>query len=253
MAYDSPYIEMVLVVFMLLGGMNFALHFKALRGDPVCYMRDAECRFYLGFWVLATLIITADLINQSGFSLLGAIRHSSFYVASLMTTTGFTTVDYNAWPALSKAVILLLFVCGGCAGSTAGALKHIRLLLLLKNMVRAVKSLLKPQAVYTVKVNGQMVPQEILLNVLVFFFIYMGTLATGSLVMCFLHDDLTTSVSAVFSAVGNIGPGFGSVGPVLNYSEMPDSGKAWLGLLMLVGRLEFYTVLAIFLPTFWRK
>jgi len=253
MAYDSAYIEAVLVVFMLLGGMNFALHFKALRGDPGCYIRDSECRFYMGFWVVASLVIAADLVNAGGTGLLASIRHAAFYVASLMTTTGFTTVDYTTWPALSKTVILLLFVCGGCAGSTAGALKQIRVLILVKNMARALKSLLKPQAVYTIKVSGQLVPQEILLNVLVFFFIYMGTLAAGSIVMCGIHNDVTTSVSAVFSAVGNIGPGLGSVGPVLNYSLLPDGGKVWLGLLMLVGRLEFYTVLAIFLPMFWRK
>jgi len=238
---------------MLLGGMNFALHFKALRGDPGCYIRDSECRFYMGFWVVASLVIAADLVNAGGTGLLASIRHAAFYVASLMTTTGFTTVDYTTWPALSKTVILLLFVCGGCAGSTAGALKQIRVLILVKNMARALKSLLKPQAVYTIKVSGQLVPQEILLNVLVFFFIYMGTLAAGSIVMCGIHNDVTTSVSAVFSAVGNIGPGLGSVGPVLNYSLLPDAGKAWLALLMLVGRLEFYTVLAIFLPMFWRK
>lgn len=253
MYYDSAYIEAVLIVFMLLGGMNFALHYKALRGDLACYARDAECRFYLGFWLLASLVIAANLIDENGLAVASALRQAMFYTASLMTTTGFTTVDYNLWPALSKIILLVLFVCGGCAGSTAGALKQIRLVILNKSMVRAVKSLLKPQAVYTVKINGQVISQDILFNVLVFFFIYMGTLAAGSLVMSFFINDLTTTVSAVFSAVGNIGPGLGSVGPIYTYAGLPDGGKFTLSILMLIGRLEFYTVLAVLMPSFWRK
>lgn len=252
-AFDSAYIEMVLIIFIVIGGTNFALHYRALIGNPGCYLKDSEFRFFMGLLLSATLIMTLDLTLRNHMQIQSAIRHSAFYAASLMTTTGFTTVDYNAWPALSKVIILLMLVCGGCAGSTSGALKQIRLLLLLKNMTRSLKTLLKPQAVYTVKVNGQIVPQEILVNVLIFFFIYMGTLAVGSIVMTSFHNDVTTCVSAVFSALGGVGPGLGSVGPVLNYSLLPDGGKAWLALLMLVGRLEFYTVLAIFLPMFWRK
>jgi trk system potassium uptake protein len=252
-AFDSVYIESVITVFMLLAGINFALHFRALRGDPACYFRDSECLFYLGFWLIALLFIGGDLFISAGLSLAESLRHAAFLTTSILTTTGFGTVDYELWPALSKLVLLFLFVCGGCAGSTAGALKQIRILLLAKKMTRIIKVFLKPQAVYTVKLSGQIVAQDIVFNVAVFFFIYVGTLAAGSIMMSFFCHDLATAVSAAFSAVGNIGPGFGAVGPTLNYAHLPDLAKLILSGLMMAGRLEFYTVLVVLLPNFWRK
>jgi trk system potassium uptake protein TrkH len=252
-AFDSVYIESVIIFFMLISGINFALHFKALRGEPLCYINDSECRFYFSTIVIALTLITIDLIRHEGISIGESIRHSSFYVVSLITTTGFSTVDYDQWPAMSKIVLLSLFVVGGCAGSTAGGLKQIRVSLLTKKMGRVLQSFLKPQAVYTVKLSGQIVPYEIILNVAIFFFIYMGTLAVGSVVMSFFCDDMATAVSAAFSAIGNIGPGFSAVGPMQNYAALPDAGKSVLALLMLIGRLEFYTLMVVVLPSFWRK
>lgn len=252
-AFNSTYIETVVIIFMLLSGINFALHFKALRGDVGSYFKDSECRFYLGFWLLCIVLVVLNLTTHREYELLEAIRHSAFYVTSLMTTTGFGTVDYDQWPALSKFILLLLFVAGGCAGSTGGGLKHIRIILLLKKMGRIIRSFLNPQAVYTIKLSKQIIPQDIVFNVAIFFFIYMSTLAAGSLAMSFFTEDLATAVSAAYSAVGNIGPGFSSVGPMQNYAHLPGAAKTILALLMIVGRLEFYTVLVIFLPNFWRK
>jgi len=252
-AFNSVYIETVIIIFMLLSGINFALHFKALRGDVGAYYKDSECRFYIGFWMVCIALMVFNLTSHHALSLRDAIRHSTFYVTSLMTTTGFNTVDYDQWPALSKFIILLLFVAGGCAGSTAGGLKHIRIILLIKKMGRIIRSFLNPQAVYTIKLSKQIVPPEIVFNVAVFFFIYMCTLAVGSLAMSFFTEDLATAVSATYSAVGNIGPGFSTVGPMMNYAHLPGAAKMVLALLMMVGRLEFYTVLVVFLPNFWRK
>lgn len=252
-AFESSYIETVIIIFMLLSGINFALHFRALRGEPVCYFRDSECRFYVIFWAIASLIVFADLVNQGDHAIGGALRHSLFWVTSLLTTTGFGTVDYQLWPPMAKIMLIMMFVFGGCAGSTAGAMKQIRVLLLLKKMVYVIKSFLRPQAVYTVKMSGQIVPQEIVFNVAIFFFIYTATLAAGSVIMSFFCPDLITAVSATFSAVGNIGPGFGDVGPTTTYTSLPDGAKIVLSVLMLVGRLEFYTVLVILMPSFWRK
>lgn len=253
-AFNSTYIELVIIVFMLISGINFGLHFKALRGDPACYVRDSECRFYLGFWAVSVMVVAADLINQGHMTIAGSIHHALFWVTSLLTTTGFCTVDYQLWPPMAKIFLIMMFVFGGCAGSTSGALKQIRVVLMLKKLVYVIKSFLKPQAVYTVKLsNGQIVSQDIIFNVAIFFFIYASTLAAGSVVMSYFCDDIITAVSATFSAVGNIGPGFGVVGPTSTYASLPGGGKTTLSLLMLVGRLEFYTVLVIFMPTFWRK
>lgn len=252
-AFDSPHIEWVLTFFMLLSGINFALHFRALRGEPACYLRDAECRFYLGFWLVASLIVAADLVYHGRESIGLSLHHAFFYVTSLLTTTGFTTVDYDLWPPLAKITLVMMFVFGGCAGSTAGALKQIRLLLLIKKMGYVIKSFLKPQAVYTVKVSGQIVSQEIVFNVAIFFFIYATTLAVGSLAMSFYCQDLATAISATFSCVGNVGPGLSAVGPTTTYAILPDTAKMILSFLMIAGRLEFYTLLVVLMPSFWRK
>lgn len=252
-AFDSRYIETVLIIFMLLSGINFALHFRALRGNITAYARDTECRFYLGFWLACVILVTVNLVVVRQIDTGLAIRNSMFYVTSLMTTTGFVTVDYDTWPALSKFILLMLFVAGGCAGSTGGGLKHIRILLLIKKMGRVLRTFLKPQAVYTIKVGGQLIAQDIVFNVAIFFFIYMGTLTLGSIAMSFFTEDLATAVSAAYAAVGNIGPGFSAVGPTQNYAHLADLPKLFLAMLMMAGRLEFLTVLVILLPNFWRK
>jgi trk system potassium uptake protein TrkH len=252
-AYDSLYIESVLALFMFLSGVNFALHFKALRGEPLCYVRDSEFRFYLGVTALIALMIAADLFLQNMYAPGEALRHSVFYVISLMTTTGFTTVNYDTWPAFSRMLLLTLFFLGGCAGSTAGGLKHIRVWLLVKKLGRVLQSFLKPQAVYSVKVSGQIVAPDIIFNVAVFFFVYMGIAAAGSIIMAFYCPDMATAAGATLACLGNVGPGFAAVGPMTNFAAIPDGGKTVLAWLMLIGRLEFYTLLVVLLPSFWRK
>ncbi|HMP88595.1 MAG TPA: TrkH family potassium uptake protein [Kiritimatiellia bacterium] len=252
-AFDSIYIETMIIIFMFLSGISFALHFKALRGEPLCYFNDSEVRCYSGLWLILSILIAVDLIRHDTYDITGAIRHSLFYVTSLITTTGFGTVDYDAWPASAKFLIFLLFILGGCAGSTSGGLKQIRISLMLKKMSRVIKSVLTPQAVYTVKHSGQIVHQDVIFSVALYFFVFMATAGLGSIIMSFYCDDIATGISAAFSAVGNIGPGFSTVGPAENYASVPNGGKAVLSFLMLIGRLEFYTVYVVFLANFWRK
>jgi trk system potassium uptake protein TrkH len=252
-AYDSIYIETVLIIFMLLSGINFALHFKALTGRPACYVRDAECRFYLGLWALACGVIALNLFLEGQMTLGQSIRHSCFYVTTLLTCTGFGTVDYNTWPILSTTILMFLFFIGGCAGSTSGGIKQIRFIVLVKKVKRDIRSFLRPQAVYTVKVGDQIIPSEIVFNISIFFFIYLGTIALATIAMSPFTPDQSTAFSSVLSCIGNIGPGFSTVGPTSNYAHLDSQAKLILSLVMLAGRLEFYTVLVILMPTFWRK
>ncbi|HMP34539.1 MAG TPA: TrkH family potassium uptake protein [Kiritimatiellia bacterium] len=252
-SFDSLYIETVIVVFMLLSGINFALHFRALRGDLFCYFKDSECRFYLGVWILAVAVISLNLFNHDVWSAGDSLRHSIFYATSILTCTGFGTVDYDQWPITAKCMLLVIFFIGGCAGSTSGGIKQIRLMVLLKKMVRDVRSFLKPQAIYTVKIGRQQISSDIVFNIAVYFFIYITTVAVGTLIMSIYTTDILSAFSAVISCLANVGPGFSTVGPVMNYEQLPDAAKLLLIVIMLAGRLEFYTLLVLLLPSFWRK
>lgn len=252
-AYDSLYIELTLVAGMLLSGINFGLHFRALRGEPLCYFKDSECRFYLGIWMLAIVLIAVELGLKEVYGAAESLRHSLFYVTSILTCTGFATVDYNHWPVFSKMVLIIIFFMGGCAGSTAGGIKQIRVMVLFKKMTRDLKSFLKPQAIYPVKIGQEQVTMDIVFNIVVFFFIYLLTVAIATLLMCLYTDDLMTAFSAVLTCIGNVGPGFSTVGPVNNFEHLPDPAIFILSNVMLAGRLEFYTVLVVLLPSFWRK
>lgn len=252
-AYDSLYIETVIVFFMLLSGMNFALHFRAMRGDVIHYFRDPECRFYLVFWMLATSCIAFNLYTHGDYNSTQSIRHAVFYSTSILTCTGFGTVDYDTWPVFSKSFLMILFVIGGCAGSTAGGIKQIRLIVLLKKMTRDIRSFLKPQAVYSVKMGKQTISPDIVFSICVFFFIYITVMTVGTIVMSLYSPDIITAFSSVLTCLGNVGPGFSTVGPVLNFAHLHDHAKLTLSAIMLLGRLEFYTLLVVIMPTFWRK
>lgn len=192
----------------------------------------------------------------NGAESLGAsVHHALFTVVSIITTTGFSTADFDTWPALSKLILLGLMVVGGCAGSTAGGLKNIRVLVLFRQMAREVRRFLQPQAVYQVKVGRQhLVESEVVSTITTaFFFIFTATFVVASGLMAFFTRDLAVSVSSVAATLGNVGPGFGSVGPLMNYAGVPAGGKVVLILCMLLGRLELYTLLVMLMPSFWRR
>lgn len=252
-AYNSVYIETVIIVFMFLAGVNFALNFRALRGKPICYFRDPEFRFYLGTWLTATVIIILNIYRTTYPSIGQAVRAAFFQSTSIMTTTGFCTEDFDRWPGASKVILVLLMFVGGCAGSTGGGIKNIRILVVLKKVLREIRLFMQPQAVVKVKIGDEPVAQEVISHISGFFIVFMLIFASGTLVMTFFTPDIQTALTSVIATLGNIGPGLGGVGAVQNYSAIPMGGKAFLTLLMLLGRLELYTVLIVLLPSYWRK
>ena len=255
-AYDSIYIESVLTTFMLLAGINFALHYRALRGEFSHWWKDGEIRFFLGFFLLCVGFGTLVLHQARAVSGIGwgaAFREVSFTCASLVTTTGFVTGDYDRWPIVLKPMLIFLMLMGGCAGSTAGGIKVGRIHVVLRAIAREVRLFLQPQAVIPVKLGRKTLDDDVLRSILSFVALYLLVTLLGVLAMIPFSANIQTAISSAVACIGNVGPGFSTVGPTLCYADIPDGGKAVLTALMLVGRLELYTVLAIFMPAFWRK
>jgi len=249
----SPYIQYIIILFMIIAGTNFTLHFFVLRGYFKKVWNNEEYRFYIyTLLIVSTVITTALLVSyHTGFE--KDFRDALFQTVSIITTTGYVTADYLSWPFFVWLLIFMLMFTGGSAGSTGGGVKMVRQLLLLKNSRLELKRLLHPQAVIPVRLNGKTIPQNVIFNVLAFFLIYTLIFAFGSLFMSMLGLDFETSIGSVAATLGNIGPGIGSVGPVSNYSEIPITGKWFLSFLMLLGRLELFTVLVLFSRVFWKK
>jgi trk system potassium uptake protein TrkH len=238
---------------MFLAGTNFALNFRALRGQPWCYFQDHEFRFYLSVWLAATGLVFFNIWGRVYPSAGQAIRAAFFQSTSIMTTTGFCTEDFDLWPSASKVILVLLMFIGGCAGSTGGGIKNLRVFVLLKKVVREVRLFMQPQAVLKVKIGRQPVAQDVISHISAFFIAFVLVFAAGTLVMTCFTPDLQTALSSVIATLGNIGPGLGGVGATQNYAAIPVPGKILLTAFMLLGRLELYTVLIILLPSFWKK
>jgi trk system potassium uptake protein len=251
--FQNPFIHYVIIVFMFLAGTNFILSFLALKGKPLRLFKNAEFKFYIIILLLSTILISLLLYFNQGNSEETAFRNSLFQVVSITTTTGFVTDDYQAWTAPAFTILLLLFFIGGCAGSTGGGVKVIRHLLLFKNISMEFKRLVHPRAVIHVRLENKMVPPVIISNVITFIFLYIIILIISTVLMLYLGLDLKTAFGAVASTLGNIGPGAGSVGPIDNYAHIPALGKWLLSFLMLLGRLELFTVMVLFTRSFWRK
>ncbi len=253
-AYDSVYIEQVLVAFMILGALNFALHYRALRGEFSPWWKDSGTRFYLSVLAAATLICAGILHSSTAELSWGeAFRQTSFTCVSLATTTGFCTADFDVWPKVLKVLLLLLMLMGGCVGSTAGGIKVARVQMMLKTVAREIRLFMQPQAVIPVKMDRRFLADDVLLPVLAFVALYLLVAALGSMAMLWFAPDLATAVSSVVTCMGGVGPGFSAVGPALNYSTLPGGGLTVLIAMMLAGRLEFFTLLVVFMPAFWRK
>jgi trk system potassium uptake protein TrkH len=251
-AYNSAYIDVVITVFMLIAGANFALHYAALNGNIKRYFKSQEFRWYISIFILGCVFIlwvTKDFYH----SFLEALRYVTFQTSSILTTTGFATYDFAKWPVAAQSMLLFLMIIGGCAGSTGGGMKVMRLGILIKYAHREILKLVHPHAVVAIKWDKTPVSAEILQAVVGFSIFYAILFVIASLVMAMLGLDFTSSVSSVIACMSNIGPGLGSVGPNANYAHIPLVGKALLTFCMLVGRLEIYSVLVVLSPVFWRR
>lgn len=249
----SPYIQYIIIVFMILAGTNFTLHYFALHGKLRRVWENEEFRTYTYLILFSTIVIASSIIIFANEGIEKAFRDTLFQVVSVITTTGYVSANYLMWPGMLWVIIFLLMFVGGSAGSTGGGMKVIRQLLLIKNSGLELKRLLHPQAIIPVKFNGKSVPSSIIHKIMAFFLMYMIIFALGTLVMTIIGLDFKSAIGASIASLGNIGPGLGSVGPVGNYAAIPDVGKWFLSFLMLLGRLELFTVLIIFAPAFWKK
>ena len=252
-AYDSVYFDVVITVFMLIAGANFTLHYNALRGRPAVLFRDPEFRFFMGVFTIWTLLAAWSEWGPTYETMGQALRFSSFQVASILTTTGYATADYELWRPLPQALLLLLMFLGGCAGSTGGGMKCMRIQLLLKMAYTELFRLIHPRAVTRVKLGGTTVKNDVLASITGFFMLFLGLFIVSSFILAAMGVDIVSSFAAVVACIGNIGPGLGTVGPTDNYAHIPDMGKWVLVFCMLLGRLEIYTVIILFIPEFWRK
>lgn len=251
--FDSIYYDCVFIFFMLMAGINFSLHYQFFKGKPLVFWRDSECRFFLGTVLLLIVVVTVNLFGSVYASVGNALRYGTFQVVSIITTTGFATADYERWPAMSQLILLLCMFIGASAGSTGGGLKCLRIMLCFKYCYRELFNLIHPRAVSPIKISGTSVPDDVMRSVVGFLALYMGLFALSSVALAGLGVDFITSFAAIAAAIGNIGPGFGMVGPVDNYAQIPDLGKWLLIWCMLLGRLEIFTVIILVVPEFWRK
>ena len=252
-AYGSPYVDTIVIAFMLFAGINFSLHYQCLRGDVRAFWRNPEFRFFIGVVVVFSLTVTSSVLGTAYDTISEAARFGTFQVVSIITTTGYVTADYEKWPSLSQNILFFCMFLGACAGSTGGGMKCLRIMLLLKHAYKQLFSLIHPRAVTKVKLGGQPVSDEVLQGIWGFFMLYLGLFVLSSFLLAAMGVDLVTSFAAVAATIGNIGPGLGLVGPTDNYAHIPMLGKWLLILCMLLGRLEIYTVLVLFVPEFWRK
>jgi trk system potassium uptake protein TrkH len=282
--YDSAYVDAVVTVFMFLAGASFLLHYRALRGKGLPHLRDSEFLLYAGIAVAATLVITAYLHfgdhpdlerNPARYaSFGGCFRRASFQVASVLSCTGFVTADFDSWPNVCRALLIVLMVIGACAGSTGGGVKCFRVLLLFRFGLREVKRLVRPHAVLPLRIGGKPVDSGVIAQGMGFLALYVVVLVIAVMLLAMilgsdpadgrLHAGETrspvsanaafmTALGAAASCLGNVGPGLGGVGPVAHYGHVPDAGKWLLMVLMLLGRLEIYAVLVLCVPLTWRR
>lgn len=253
-AFDSPIIEYIIIVFMLLAGVNFTRHYVLwVERRPGKFWADRELRFYLAVAAGATVLILPGLLRDPGYPFPTAVRKSLFQVSSILTTTGFTSDDFERWLPMPQLVLLILMFVGGCTGSTAGGLKAARILLLFKLVGREFKRMAERRGVFAIRLGPEVIPEYAIQSLLNMVYLTLMVFVAASLMLATTGVDVLSSIAAVAAAIFNIGPGLGSVGPAEHYGHLSHPAKWVLSGCMLAGRLEFYTVLSILTPSFWRK
>jgi trk system potassium uptake protein TrkH len=250
-AHYPPIVHWIIIAFMVIAGANFTIHYYAVHGRVSEYWRDPEFRFYLLVIGTVTLLMTLNLglgwgsIERSG-------RESAFQTVSILTTTGYTTANYDAWPSFSRFMIFILMFMGGCAGSTSGAIKQVRILLMFKMLGVKLKQLLHPNAILHVRLDRR-VPEDTLHTVTMFFFAYILIFVVSTAAMLAMGMDMVSGASATASCLGNVGPALGIVGPDFSYAALPEAAKLWLVACMWLGRLEIFTALILLIPTAYKR
>lgn len=250
--YNSLYAEMVIAVFMLLFGVNFNLYYLMIIKHGKQALKSEELRWYIGIVAASVLIIATSLIATK-HSVGDSFRHAFFQVSSIITTTGFSSTNFDTWPMIAKTVLVILMIIGACAGSTGGGIKVSRLVILVKSGLRDIKKALNPRSIETVKMDKRTVEEPIVKSVSVFFATYMLILAGSMLLVSLDGRDFTTTSTAVIACVGNIGPGLGAVGPAGNFADFSVLSKIVLSFDMLAGRLELIPMLMLFSPYAWSR
>ena len=251
--YNSAIVDWITTLFMVLAGINFTLHFRLISGKPRDLLKDSELKAYLFIFFTAMLIIALDIYGKNYSTMSDSFRFAGFQAASIMTTTGFYTADYEKWPALSQTVLMVLMFVGGCTGSTGGGIKVLRIVTLLKQGLNEMKYLVHPRGIFILKINGQPVKKDMVYAISGFFFLYILLLLATTMAAASSGADFNSSFTASLCTVGNVGPGLGLVGPTKNFGFFPDYVKWFFSFAMLTGRLELYTVLILFTRTFWKR
>ncbi len=251
--WDSAYIQYVIIIFMFIAGINFGLVFTAIKGNWRKLVKDNEFQYYLLITVAASVIIGSGLYLSGWGSFEKSFRDAIFQVVTIITTTGFATADYLLWSPLLGLTLFLLFFTGASAGSTAGGFKIVRVYLLFKNSFTELKRIIHPNGIITVKYNGKSVHPDIMTSIMGYAILYMIIFAIGSLIMTLFTEDIITACSSVITCMSNVGPGFGSVGPMFTFAHLNGFAKLFLALLMLIGRLEIFTVMVLFTKAFCKR
>ncbi len=252
--FNSPLIETIIIVFMLMAGVSFVQHYRFwVEHKPRSVFKDVELRYYGLMTLFATVIIAAVLVLNDGYAMPLALRNGLFQVGAIITTTGFVTDNFEVWHPLPQLILLALMFVGGCTGSTAGGMKTSRILLLARVVDREFKRMVERRGVFAVRLGGQVIPETTIQSLLNLVYLAFLVNFVSCLALAALGVDVLTSITAVAASMFNIEPGFGAVGPAENYGSLPDLAKWVLGGCMIAGRLEYYTVIVILTPAFWRK
>lgn len=252
-AYHSAYIDSIIILFMIIAGTNFSIHYRFLKGDFKSYFKNQEFLFFISIIGVVTLLIGLDTFFNKYDSIGETLQKTLFQVVSILTTTGYSTADFEQWASSSQILLFLMMFIGGCAGSTGGGIKVMRIYILMKFVFSEIVRLIHPHAVVSVRLGNTVVPRDVLTNVMGFFILFVFLFIIGTFAMSAMGLDIVTAFGAVAATLGNIGPGLGSVGPTDNYANIPAIGKWLLSFFMLAGRLEVFTVIILFSPSFWKK
>lgn len=250
--YQSAYVDVVITVFMLAAGVNFILYYRTLIGQFDSIPRNTELKAYLGIFAVATIAIAIAIYKRSYDSVAESLRFAGFQAASILTTTGYATADFAQWPDFAQGLLFALMFIGGSAGSTGGGIKVVRIVTIIRLGFNEMRYLLHPRGIFALRMNGQPLRKSIVYSIAGFAFLYVLLLIATTIVVASGGHDLLTSVTTALATLGNIGPGFGRIGPVENYAFFQDYIKWYLSAIMLTGRLEIYTVLVLFTRGFWK-